>query len=171
MTNHKDNPMSDVLYEPRPGDYGVVKTNGWIGFLIRLGTMSRWNHTFIYIGDGKIIEANPTGVAISPVTKYPLIAWNQHEKLTAKQRKRIVKEAQHLVGHVYGFLDILNLVLRILGLRVLANTSLLNKMAERYGVICSELVALSYEAATVKLVNKPANIVTPGDLAERLIYQ
>lgn len=163
--------MSSKEYAPRPGDYGVVKTSGWIGFLIRVGTMARWNHTFIYIGDGKIIEANPTGVEIKPVTEYPLIAWNQHEVLTEKQRNRIVEEAQKLVGRPYGFLDIANLILRILGLKILANTSLLTKMAERYGVICSELVALSYQAASITLVDKPANIVTPGDLAERLIYQ
>jgi hypothetical protein len=82
-----------------------------------------------------------------------------------------VDEATKLIGKPYGFLDIANLVLRILGLKLLASTSLLNKMSERYGVICSELVALSYKAASVTLVDKPANIVTPGDLAERLIYQ
>lgn len=163
--------MSSREYSPRPGDYGVVKTTGFFGGLIRLGTMSRWNHAFIYIGDDRIIEANPTGVAISPVTKYPLIAWNQHEVLSEKQRKRIVDEAYKMIDRPYGFLDIGNLLLRILGFKILANTALLNKMAERYGVICSELVALSYKAATVTLVDKPANIVTPGDLAERLVYQ
>lgn len=163
--------MSAREYSPLPGDYGVVKTKGWVGKLIRLGTMARWNHTFIYIGDGNIIEANPTGVEIKPVTEYSLIAWNQHEVLSDKQRMRIVEEAQKLVGRPYGFLDIANLILRILGLKILANTSLLNKMAERYGVICSELVALSYKAASITLIDKPANIVTPGDLAERLMYQ
>ena len=160
-----------MSYEPRPGDYGVVKTNGFFGKLIRLGTMSRWNHTFIYLGDGLIVQANPTGVAIGKVSQYPVIGWNQHENLTDEQRGLIVEAAKKLVDRPYGFLDIANLVLRILGLKMFANTALLEKMAERYGVICSELVALSYDAAKVDLCNKPANVVTPGDLAERLIYQ
>jgi cell wall-associated NlpC family hydrolase len=159
------------MYEPRPGDYGVVKTKGIFGKIIRFGTMSRWNHTFIYIGDGLIIEANPTGVSISSATKYPVIGWNQHEELTTKQRTTVVKEAKRLINRPYGFLDIGNLILRILGLKMLANTSFINTLAKRYGVICSELVALSYYAAGIDLCRKPANIVTPGDLAERLIYQ
>jgi cell wall-associated NlpC family hydrolase len=160
-----------MFYEPRPGDYGVVKTNGVFGKLIRVGTVSRWNHAFIYIGDGLIVEANPMGVVISKASKYEVIAWNQHETLTDAQRTKIVNEAKRLIGKSYGFLDIANLMLRILGLKLLANTSLLDKMAERYGVICSELVALSYDAAKIDVCGKPANIVTPGDLAERLIYQ
>jgi cell wall-associated NlpC family hydrolase len=159
------------MYEPRLGDYGVVKTSGVFGKLIRFGTMSRWNHAFIYIGDGLIVQANPTGVAIGKVTQYPVIGWNQHEELTDEQRDKIVTEAKRLVDRPYGFLDIANLILRILGLKALANTKVLEKMAERYGVICSELVALAYDAASINLCNKPANIVTPGDLAERLIYQ
>jgi hypothetical protein len=133
--------------------------------------VSRWNHAFIYIGDGLIVQANPTGVAIGNVSQYPVIGWNQHEEITDDQRALIVEAAKKLVDRPYGFLDITNLALRILGLKMLANTTLLEKMAERYGVICSELVALSYDAAKVGLCNKPANIVTPGDLAERLIYQ
>ena len=159
------------MYEPRPGDYGVVKTNGIFGKLIRVGTLSRWNHAVIYLGDGLVIESTPFGVVISKASKYEKIAWNQHEILTASQRTLIVEEAKRQIDRGYGFLDIANLTLRILGLRILANTSLLNKMAERYGVICSELVALAYDAAKIVLCNKPANIVTPGDLAERLIYQ
>jgi cell wall-associated NlpC family hydrolase len=160
-----------MSYQPRPGDYGVVKTSGFFGKIIRIGTVSRWNHAFIYIGDGLIIQANPTGVAIGKVTEYPIIGWNQHEDLTKDQRKLIVDEAKRLVDRPYGFLDIANLILRILGLKLLANTAILEKLAERYGVICSELVALSYDAAGINICNKPANIVTPGDLAERLIYQ
>jgi hypothetical protein len=160
-----------MAYEPRIGDYGVVKTNGFFGKLIRVGTLSRWNHAFIYIGDGLIVEATPLGVVISKDSKYEVIGWNQHEGLTEAQRKLIATEAKRLVGKGYGFLDIANLVLRILGLKILASTTLLEKMAQRYGVICSELVALSYDAAKIELCNKPANIVTPGDLAERLIYQ
>jgi cell wall-associated NlpC family hydrolase len=161
-----------TVYEPQLGDYGVLKTGGWIGSLIRLGTRSRWNHAVVYIGEGNLVEANPTGIEIHPVTKYPLIAWNRHEdELTDDTRNKIVDEALRLVGGFYGFADIAVLVLRILGLRLLANTTLLDRLAEKEGFICSELVSHCYrEAGFVVIPNMEDHLVTPGDLAERLIY-
>lgn len=159
-------------YEPRIGDYGVVKTNGWIGFLIRLGTQSRWNHTFIYIGDGNIVEANPTGIAITPITAYPNIAWNKHEELSDSEREEIKNHAIKQVGKPYGFLDIGVLVFRIFGLDLFGTRKFWSMVVSKNdGYICSELVAECYEMINRKLINKPNHLVTPGDLAERLIYQ
>ena len=163
--------MSAREYAPRPGDYGVVKTTGFVGKLIRVGTASRWNHVFIYVGDSLIIEANPTGVSLSPVNKYPVIGWNQHEILTKEQRKFIVDFAYNQVGRPYAFLAIGNILLRTLGLKLLANTAILRKLAQQTGYICSELVAESYSKNGVRMFDKPDYLVTPGDLAERLIYQ
>jgi uncharacterized protein YycO len=158
-----------VTYMPSMGDYGVVKTNGWMGMLIRVGTLSRWNHAFIYIGDGKIVEANPKGVAISNVSKYKDIAWNQHEQLTEAQRQKIVKRAKQMVGEPYGFGAILVIAFKILGLKVISK---LRKFAENEkSVICSQLVAMCYSYAKIKVSDKPHAFTTPGDLAFRLIYQ
>lgn len=159
-------------YEPKIGDYGVVKTNGWIGFLIRIGTQSRWNHTFIYIGDGKIVEANPTGIAITPTSAYPNIAWNRHEELSDEKRELIRQHALDLVGKPYGFLDIAVIVFRIFGLDLFGTRKFWDRIVSKNnGYICSELVSEAYEVAGFKLINKPNHLVTPGDLAERLIYQ
>jgi len=158
-------------YEPRVGDYGVVKTNGFFGKLIRLGTMSRWNHTFIYVGDGQIVGADPTGVKYSPLSNYSLVAWNQHENLTDDQRKTIVEAAKAAVGRPYSFLTIALLALRILGIKAISNSKVMARMSQREGYICSELVEECYDKAGVVLVNKRDYLVVPGDLAERLIYQ
>lgn len=159
-----------MSYEPKPGDYGVVKTNGIIGRLIRLGTTSRWNHAFIYIGGGVIVEANPTGVALSPAIKYPKIAWNQHDKLSAKQRELIVDEAIAQVGKSYDFVDIAALLLRIFGLK-LPIYKIFKFLSKRDSWFCSELVVHSYKVAKAPLTESPEYLVTPGDLAERLVYQ
>jgi cell wall-associated NlpC family hydrolase len=159
------------MYQPRPGDYGVVKTNGFFGWLIRLGTFSRWNHCFIYIDKDFIIGADPTGVKMSPLSNYKNVAWNQHEVLTEDQRKTIVDAAIKAVGVPYGFFTILLLTFRILGLKVLSNLSIVKKLAEKDGFICSELVEDCYAKAGVTLINKPDYLVVPGDLAERLMYQ
>ena len=153
------------------GDFGIIKSTGIAARLIQIGTVSRWNHAFIYIGDGKIIEAMPSkGIAISDVSKYSKIAWNQHEGLSEADRIKIVSKAKQLIGKTYGFLDIFILGLRILGLKFLGG-KFLEKLAMRQGIICSELVAICYQNAGMDLINKPEYLVTPGDLAEYLIYQ
>jgi uncharacterized protein YycO len=158
-------------YNPRPGDFGVVKTNGIIGRLIRVGTASRWNHAFIYVGDGTIVEANPTGVAISPVTKYPHIAWNQHDQLTDETREKIVDIAFKEVGKPYAFLDIASLFFRIIGLRFIKPNVFWKRLSQQESWFCSELVAYCYRISGLTLINKKDDLVTPGDLAERLVYQ
>jgi len=160
-----------MSYKPRVGDYGVVKTNGIVGFLIRVGTMSRWNHAFIYVGNENIVEARPMGATLSPASKYPRAAYNQHEVVSDEQRQTIVDTALKDVGTPYGFADILVIFLRILGLRFGSKTRFMAWLGSKDGLICSELVARSYEAAGFTLINEPSYIVTPGDLAERLIYQ
>ena len=160
-----------MSYTPRPGNYGVVKTNGFFGWLIRLGTFSRWNHCFIYIDKGFIIGADPTGVKQSPLSNYKDVAWNQHEALTEAQRKTIVNAAVDAIGKPYNFFTIAVLAFRILGLKVLANLPLIKRLASKNGFICSELVEECYSKAGINLVDKPDYLVVPGDLAERLIYQ
>lgn len=159
-----------MAYTPRPGDYGVVKTNGIVAKLIRIGTLSRWNHAVICIEGDLIVEARPIGVSFGKASSYEHIAWNQHESITDEQRTAVVDYALAQIGKPYGFLDIFTIFLRILGLRV-PPVKLWNKLSKREGFICSELVAEAYSKASFKLINKPLNLVTPGDLAERLIYQ
>jgi uncharacterized protein YycO len=160
-----------MSYTPRPGDYGVVKTNGFIGGLIRLTTTSRWNHAVIYIGAGSIVEARPTGVKFGKVDQYPVIAWNKHEdSLTDEKRTEIVDYAVAQIGKPYGYLDILVIFLRAFGLK-LPPSKLWVSLARGQGFICSELVSEAYEHANYSLSKKPDALVTPGDLAERLIYQ
>ena len=159
------------MYSPRVGDYGVVKTNGWVGWLIRVGTVSRWNHAFVYVGDGTIVEANPSGIEYSPVSKYENIAWNRHEDLSEDTRIAIANNARYLVGKAYSFLTIALIAFRILGVKSLANLRILQKFAEKEGYICSELVAECYSQSGVDLCDQPDYRVVPGDLAERLIYQ
>jgi uncharacterized protein YycO len=157
------------MYEPRLGDYGVVKTNGFFGLLIRVGTTSRWNHAIVYVGNGKAVSADPTGVKLVNVVDYKDIAWNKHEDLTDIQRENIAKIATSFVGRPYDFFTILVLALRILGLKL--NLPLFTYLAKKDGFICSELVAEAYDKAGITLLDKPDYLVVPGDLAERLIYQ
>jgi len=156
-------------YEPCIGDYGCVKTHGFFGWLIRLGTFSRWNHSVIYVGNGEVVSADPTGVKINKVSDYTNVAWNQHEELDDNQRMQITNAALEAVGKPYDFFTIADLAFRILGLKVLT-AGLLGRLARNRGYICSELVAECYRKGGL-VVAKEDYLCTPGDLAERLIWQ
>jgi uncharacterized protein YycO len=159
-------------YQPRIGDFGVVRSNGIFARLIQVGTLSRWNHAFIYIGDGYIVEANPKGIQRSRLDKYNNVAWNRHEDLNHEERQQIVMFAINAIGKPYNFLMIGNIALRILGLKLLAKTKIMYRWAQASkGYICSELVAEAYESIGENLCDKDPDLVTPGDLAERLVYQ
>jgi uncharacterized protein YycO len=158
------------MYEPKLGDYGVVRTNGFSARCIQIGTLSKWNHAVIYIGNNLIVEANPAGVQISSADKYSVIVWNQHEDLTNEERKNIVKWALSQVGESYSFLTIALIVFRTLGFKVLVG-KLAIKLAQKEGYICSELVAECYSKTGHPLCSKPDWQIVPGDLAERLLWQ
>jgi len=155
---------------PNIGDYFVVRTNGWAGWLIRIGTGSKWNHAGIYIGDGKIVEARPIGVTVSELSKYdgmPII-WNTEvdTSLTEEERNRIKHRALDFVKDRYGFWSIINIALKILFLGWFPS---LKRAEDENSVICSQLVAWTYSsAAHIKLSKKPHALVTPKDLAYRI---
>jgi cell wall-associated NlpC family hydrolase len=153
---------------PNVGDYFVVRTNGWAGWLIRIGTGSKWNHAGIYIGDGKIVEARPVGVTISDLSKYngmPII-WNTTvDNLTPDVGQHIANRAKMFVGDRYGFWSILNIALKILFLGWFPN---LKRAEDENSVICSQLVAWSYSVGGIKVSKKQHALVTPKDLAYRV---
>jgi len=160
-------------YQPRIGDYGVVRSTGFFAKLIRIGTTSRWNHAFIYIGDymgvDSVVEANPKGVEISPVSKYSKVAWNMHEKLTREEREAIIFHARCAIGKPYNYGIIFVLALRALGVKILPK-KVIHFFAKSNGYICSELVAECYEKSHASVGIEP-DLCNPGDLAERLIWQ
>ena len=162
-----------IDYKPIPGDIGIVRSNGIPACLIQLGTLSRWNHAFIYIGNGLIIEATPSGVKISRLDQYDKIVWNKHQVWYNEEdsRKAIVEGAFKALRKPYNWVNILTIFFRIVGLKILANTKLMKKLADKDGYICSELCEELYVNTGNALVTKPAGITTPGDLVEAVVYQ
>jgi uncharacterized protein YycO len=156
-------------YEPHPGNYFCTRTDGIAALGIRLGTFSHWNHSGIYIGGGKTIEAKPRGVTIGNLSDYNTLVWNRHDVISDEQFAGIIAYGRSRVDDPYGFLEIDVLALRILGLKVFSEAfaGILN---ESKGVICSQLVELAYRSVGIVLVNKADYLVTPEDLAERNLF-
>lgn len=154
---------------PPPGSYGCVRTGGFYAWLIRVGTRSHFNHAFVVMEDGRIIEADPGGARWARLSDYGTdsMVFNTLDVTTEDQRRRIMDKAVALLGTPYGWTDIVRLSLRCLGL----NWSWLTKRAdEEKAMICSQLVAACGQAGGQAWLcgrSFPAE-VTPGDLARRI---
>ena len=164
-------------YSPRVGDIGVVRTTGWAARFIQLGTESKWNHAFIYVGDNgngfDIVEATPHGVQYGHSSEYTDIAYNKHQVFNNEEVDRafIANYVRALVGKPYNWIDIARLIFRILGLRFFSNTKLMKHLSEKDGYICSEMCDEAYEKSGNTLSSKDSGITTPGDLIKVMVYQ
>lgn len=156
-----------MTYEPQAGDIGLVSISGDVGKAIRVGqwllaAIDQWTpagrsikddedwanyqHAFVYLGNGMLIEAEPGGARIRPLSEYDgaSIYWCRHISagLSPKTRNAIVLHAQALLKTPYSFLDYFALTARKLhiwlpGLRFYVQLT-------RH-LICSALAVWSYE--------------------------
>lgn len=188
----------------RPGDIFVTPTYGsgfdrFVGASIRYLTATKdeygiWhdakgNHAGIYVGDGKIVEAEPGGARLSPVTNVLRNAyWSVNglqmrridgtmtpiEPLSEIERSTLVDEACKLLGIPYGFLDIAAIAVaqRRVGGFVNPAKSLhdqpwwVRRIESQHTLICSQLVDLAYHNAGIHLFedNRIPGLVSPNDL-------
>lgn len=160
---------------PQPGDFGLVSIKGGVGFLIRVGQFLNgdgfldYEHAFIYIGNGQIVEAEPGGAVISQLSEYDgrAIMWSTDlVPLTANQRTVIVEAAVSQVGTPYSFLDYLAIGLYRIGLR---HPGVAKYVLSSKHLICSQLVAQDFSDAGVALTDYPPYLVTPGRLTKYLL--
>jgi cell wall-associated NlpC family hydrolase len=175
------------MQRPEPGDFGVVATAGpWLdrtaARIIRWGTNSPVNHAFVYIGNGKIVEA-VRRVRIGYTDEYDDITWSTGrlpERLTpsTSQRDEIVTSAMGMVGDKYNILDILAIGIaqkRIDPDRMThwAHTPpwYVRRLNANHREICSQVVDAVYLAAGLHLFDdgRLPGLVSPGDLYNLLL--
>lgn len=153
---------------PAPGLYGVVKTHGWVPWLIRRATHSQYDHAFVILEDGAIVEAEPGGSRLGHLSEYYgcQIAVNSGDEVTVQQRAAVAAAAKAMIGVPYDDLAIADDGLETLGVR----WAWLARRADSNGeLICSALVAKAGRAAGLDWTcGKPDfEQVTPADLARR----
>lgn len=149
---------------PAPGQFGVVRTNGFVAAAIRLLTRSQVSHAFLVINDREVIEAQARGAVFNPLTKYDgyEVVYSQIP-LSSAEIVAVTQEASTLHGTPYNYLDLVALGLHCLGV----DWPWVKNRAQRSDrLICSQLVDRAYELAGVHLFNdgRPDGTVTPGDL-------
>lgn len=96
--------------EPGPGDIGCTQIRGETGRLIRFGEwlngdgFANFEHCFVHLGDGEIIEAEPGGARITALAEYDprTIAW---VRCPEKHRDAVAAAARALEATPYSFLD------------------------------------------------------------------
>lgn len=162
-----------MTVQPQPGDFAVTTVRGQVGFLISLGEwlngsrFGHWDHAFIYVGDGQLVEAEPGGARLAGLDEYadrPL-AWSTgHVELTDTQRTAIVAAARGYIGTGYSAADYFAIAAHRFRLPV---PWLRRFVASSKHLICSALVDKVYQDAGVQLFRDSRwdGYVTPADLA------
>jgi hypothetical protein len=135
---------------PEPGDILAIHTTMVFSRLIQAAQWTKfrskgawyYNHAAVYIGNGKIIEANPWGVSIDDLSQYPDGTWIVMP--VQGDKSKALEKAHSLVGTPYGWVDIIALLFLIFG----ANPRWVDKINRRLStVVCSQVAALAAEAA------------------------
>lgn len=153
---------------PQLGDFFVVRTNGLAAWGIRLVTGSTVNHAGIYVGDDRIVEANPGGADLSPVSYYPEAIWASYP-LTDRQREDIALGARAVIGTPYSWTDCAAIGLAKLFGRALP-AFVRRRLSRPDRLMCSQLVDEVYLEAGVHLFDdgRLPGDVSPGDLYDLL---
>jgi uncharacterized protein YycO len=155
-----------------PGTYGVSHGSGIGGELIRHATESWAGHAFIYVGSGRIIEANPGVATISPADKYDDAIWAYKMPITSSQIISAVSRAHALVGTEYDWPAYVGFALEVLNIRKGSQLDPIFKH-DKWRV-CSALVddCLTYAGITLDwsvldgLVGQDPNLVSPAMLLD-----
>lgn len=161
---------------PRPGDFGLVRMRGVVGWLIRIGqwlyngVFKDYEHAFVYVGDGMIVEAMPGGALLSPLSKYdglPIIWSTGRISLTDQQRIDIVAAAKGYIGILYSFLDYLAMAAHRLHLPI---PGLKRYIASTKHMLCSQLVDQCFVDGGVQLFDdgRWPGYVAPSSLEQLL---
>ncbi len=156
-----------MTYQPKPGEIGLTQISGGVGKAIRFGQwlngdgFADFEHAFVYVGGGEIVEAMPGGAQRVP---------NWHDPARTRwlicpdsRRQRVAWGAVDLVGTPYSFADYGYLAAR--RFRIPA-PHLRRHIADGGHLICSQLADAVADQAGWHLFadGRWPGDVTPGDL-------
>ena len=160
---------------PEPGDIGLTSIVGPVGWGIRVGQWINgdgfgvYEHAFIVLDDGMLLEAEPGGARIAGLDEYAgrHVEYVCPPGLTAEQRALICQKARAMVGIKYSFLGYAAIAAHRFRLPI---PGLRRYIASTGHQICSQMADQCYQDAGVHLFNdgRWPGWVTPADLAALL---
>ena len=162
---------------PQPGDIGLTNVLGPVGWGIRLGerldgatgNTSRYEHAFLVLQAGMLIEAQPGGAVVRPLSDYAGrdVLYVSPDGLTDGQRPAICAAGLRYVGVGYSAVEYFALAAHRFHLPI---PGLRRYVASSRRMICSQLVDQAFQDAGVHLFRdgRWPGFVTPADLAALL---
>lgn len=152
------------------GDFGLSHGGGLAGWLVRLGTFSRYGHACVVVNTAplEIVEAAGHGARRRGCDPGEFV-WSRCP-LTLGQRTDIADEAVRCIGLPYGWGDIALFVVRFFGAKIRQHSA--DHADQR--LVCSELVAWCYRHAGHEVAPSPdiaVGDVSPGDLSDHIIRE
>lgn len=158
--------MTTINWGLQPGDVGFSTIGGTTGALVNIGQAilrdsCRYTHAYIYVGNGKVLEAMPSGSRIvygadreGPWYRLPL---------TSTERSKVVYSGD-LEGIPYSFMDYA--ALAWWEWKLPGRNRLRNYVSSSNRMICSQLVDYTLCRVGYHLFQdgRLHQDVTPGDL-------
>lgn len=156
---------------PQPGDIGLTSVDGPVGWGIRLGQLllgdgaTPYEHAFLVLNGGELIEAQPGGAVVRPLSEYDgrHVLYVCPPGLVPARRWAICDEARKYAGVPYSFLDFAALAAHRFRFPV---PGLRRFVASTQHQICSQLVDQVYQDAGVRLFDdgRWPGYISPADL-------
>lgn len=137
--------------------------SGWFDHLVRKITKSGWVHATMCINDKEMIEANGKEVVINVIPSYDLdnIGVFEYPDLTDIQKEKLVTAAKSHIGKRYDWKQMVGLLIYY----VIGKPIKWLFGDKKESMICSELIAVIYEEAGIKLFDKKMDYIVPSDFA------
>jgi len=163
----------------QPADILLSTGNAAYSAVIRAGTVSRYSHATLYVGDGRVVESIARGVTHQSLDDAladdTLVTVYRRIRMSPGQADQVIRYARQAVGKRYdlpgavggGATSPAGFAIGLFISPILAGAGL--EAAERNGrdpearFYCSELIALAFEGAGVPLGDRGPN-TTPGDI-------
>lgn len=136
------------LEQVQAGDIIVAHSTGILGWLIRVGTHSQWNHAAVVVDPGdhtpetiQVIQAEAHGVELTTLDQVAPGGYTATLPCPAVvDRSIVVREAHSLLRTKYAFVSIVSIGLKILAKMV--HLPLRISIRDDSTLICSAVVAL-----------------------------
>lgn len=163
-----------TLDKVQAGDIGVAHSKGFLGWLIRIGTGSYWNHAFGVVdpGDGtpetiQVIQAEAHGVELTTLDKVaPGGEVNILSCPTGVSRPIVVRELKALLRTKYAFVTDFCIGVSIIAKKL--HIPLRFTVRENSTLICSAVVTLALFNAGYNTNPPDLYSVTPAEVAMEL---